>query len=664
MADLPTARVTQATGGGGVGAGSNILCVMSCTENAVEIDDNGLVPVQLYRRVQEILDDHGKCEGLHVAAHNAELNGLPTLFVALPTVTAGALGPVNTAGVTGTSTWTFSGTPLDDERIVVECTTGGTRGTAGVEIRTSRDGGTTWSGKIGLGTATSYLIPDTGVTVAFSYGTLVEGDSATAACVGPRPDASGIAAGYDSLVPQGVIPRIILQCSDVATANELQTVCDEIDAHESEDQRFCRVLCALPGRSPDVAMQKTLGTFKRAGVVPADVDFAASADTITRDTGSWVDDGFVIGQSVTVAGSASNNGVKGVLSNVSATVLTLPASPGLSDEANVAGTALTITGYGPGDLDFASTTITRNIGSWVTDGFKVGMYVTVDGTASNDGTFGPITEISATVITIASGGLASETNVVADDVTITGTQRKSAWRTASSDIVGATPQTAKVSHRTAVRHGKARRKSPVDQTRKMRNAAWWEALRTIGHQENTSPARMDVGGLEGVTMHDATGQLEHEAHDERVESGMLANRIGCLTTSDDLPGVFVALPVTLDLDNANLSRLPVGEACDLAARIAKREATLKLSADFVTNLDGTIKESEALAIEKAITNQLRSVLVTPGSEGSRVSDVTFTMERGINILTPGVEVPCEVLVTPKGYLEQIRVTIRVNRGGG
>lgn len=68
----------------------------------------------------------------------------------------------------------------------------------------------------------------------------------------------------------------------------------------------------------------------------------------------------------------------------------------------------------PGNIVFAATTITRSTGDWTAAGFKLGDYVTIRSAedTANDGTFGPITALSATVITIAS---ASFTPNVDDD---------------------------------------------------------------------------------------------------------------------------------------------------------------------------------------------------------------------------------------------------------
>jgi hypothetical protein len=52
-------------------------------------------------------------------------------------------------------------------------------------------------------------------------------------------------------------------------------------------------------------------------------EVGASGDTITRSTGSWVSDGFAVGDIVTVSGTASNNVTTDAITGLSATVMTL-----------------------------------------------------------------------------------------------------------------------------------------------------------------------------------------------------------------------------------------------------------------------------------------------------------------------------------------------------
>ena len=73
------------------------------------------------------------------------------------------------------------------------------------------------------------------------------------------------------------------------------------------------------------------------------VTFAAAGSTLTRSAGSWVADGFLVGQEVAVSGSTFNDGFLGTVAAVTATVLTVsgsivnetPSSTGLAVQAGL-----------------------------------------------------------------------------------------------------------------------------------------------------------------------------------------------------------------------------------------------------------------------------------------------------------------------------------------
>lgn len=85
---------------------------------------------------------------------------------------------LNTTGVgtPGTSVVTLTGTPLDSTRMRVKIMRGGTIGTAGATFAWSRDGGVTYSPTLSLGTASTFVIPNTGITLNFAAGTVIAGD--------------------------------------------------------------------------------------------------------------------------------------------------------------------------------------------------------------------------------------------------------------------------------------------------------------------------------------------------------------------------------------------------------------------------------------------------------------------------------------------------------
>jgi hypothetical protein len=651
MAILPSARASLSQTGSGVGVNVDLMAIFSCTST-------GTAGVARYiTRVQDAVDEFGDGEGIDLFSHNVERNRQAGLLVKMATATPGAIGPVDSSGITGTCAITLTGTPVDDEEFQLIVVNGGTTGTAGITFKYSRDSGRSFSGIMRLGTALTFPVPSSGLTATFATGrTLNAGDKFVAWCVAPRWDAAGIAAGFEALRVQGRQPRIIVVCGDVDDSSDVQNVIDEISAYETESKRHSVVFCSARDRFAPAKLQKTRAAMMGA---PSDVDFDATADTITRNTGSWIQDGFVVGQSIVIDGTASNDATH-VLTNVSATVLTVGASPGIVNESNVNGADVTITGVGPGDIDFAASgfTVTRNIGSFVSDGFRVGMVVTVAGSASNNGVIGPLTAVSATVLTFASG-IANEASVSAANLTITAVESKLAWRTAIDAIVGATPQTEKVDFRVMTYGGRAHRKSPLNAWRKMRPSSWAVAIRCMGHDIHISPAKVELGALDGWSIFDSRGELL--SHDERVDGVMLSARVSCLTTIDNLNGVYCALPVTLDSDGRPLSRLPIVLVGQLTCRVAQAAYQQKLSSevDYKSDGSGHILETEARRIDGYVNSQLAIALLSPGPEGSRATRAVATMTRNIDLRVVGATVPWEVELQCKAYIESLDGVVRV-----
>jgi hypothetical protein len=164
--------------------------------------------------------------------------------------------------------------------------------------------------------------------------------------------------------------------------------------------------------------------------------FNAAANTITRDSGSFVDESFKVGDILTIGGTANNNGTGYKIASLTPTVITLDgASPALKNEvANAAN--LTAAGnpevqvasfQGAAMFNAAANTITRSSGDFLADKFQPGQVIRVSG-ASNAGNNGEfrIRTVTATQITLeqinTSGdpvALVNETVASPKQVTIT-----------------------------------------------------------------------------------------------------------------------------------------------------------------------------------------------------------------------------------------------------
>lgn len=100
---------------------------------------------------------------------------------------------------TGTSEVTVTGNPYDAYLVKFLVTVGGTIGTTGIRFKLSLDAGRTYGPELALGTATSYAITGTGLTLAFGAGTLVAADTATFGCIEPLASVTNVQAALNAL---------------------------------------------------------------------------------------------------------------------------------------------------------------------------------------------------------------------------------------------------------------------------------------------------------------------------------------------------------------------------------------------------------------------------------------------------------------------------------
>lgn len=132
------------------------------------------------------------------------LAGGLVLAIGVPVVTLGtATSVVSTVPGGSTSAVTVT---LDSTNgawmasfVRVKITTGGTRGTAGIKFQISLDAGRNFTPDISLGVATTYAIPNTGITINFGAGTLVAGDYYSFSTTGPKWNIAGVSAAITAL---------------------------------------------------------------------------------------------------------------------------------------------------------------------------------------------------------------------------------------------------------------------------------------------------------------------------------------------------------------------------------------------------------------------------------------------------------------------------------
>lgn len=134
----------------------------------------------------------GKGPAVDLAALLISMGGT-VLFMKAAQSVAGFVGAV-AAFATGSCVVTVTGNPFDSYLVKFLVTNGGTIGTTGIRFKLSLDAGRNYGPEIALGTATTFAVTGTGITLAFAAGTMVATESVTFQCTEPTTSTANVQA--------------------------------------------------------------------------------------------------------------------------------------------------------------------------------------------------------------------------------------------------------------------------------------------------------------------------------------------------------------------------------------------------------------------------------------------------------------------------------------
>lgn len=189
MATNGEVNITVLDGGGSIVVpGANVQLVIGCCSSGTANQ------IFATTQISSLVSSNGYGPGVEAAALSLAAGGV-VLFMK-PTQNAPGTSTAVTFTGTGTivTTVTLDGTvgAFDDYNVMLKIITGGTRGTAGITFQLSLDAGRTFGPTIALGTAITYAIANTGITLNFAAGTFVAGDYLRFTTTAPSWNVAGI----------------------------------------------------------------------------------------------------------------------------------------------------------------------------------------------------------------------------------------------------------------------------------------------------------------------------------------------------------------------------------------------------------------------------------------------------------------------------------------
>jgi hypothetical protein len=651
MAELPQATITIDDEAGTLASGVDLLTVIAA------VATNADTTPRLFSSTKALLGQHGYSQAADYCAMHFEETKKPVLFVGLPIVTAGAIGRIDNSGNTGSSVVSAAAATsgvVEEVDAIVTVASGGTVGTDLITFDLTLDGGRTTK-RVRLGTETSYAIPYVGIVLNFTVGTLTAGQAVLKfKTTAPRWDQSGLAAARTALAAQNKQSRSWMVIGDLQANDDADDILTEVNGYQTANDRDIFARAQVRDRLPQAQLSTVV---KRMTGSPnlTFLEVGGTGDTITRSAGSWIDDGFAVGDVVTVAGSTSNN-VTGPIATLTDTVLTF----GTTDLVNE-GPIGTCTVVGSAGLTFAEVggtgdTVTRSAGSWLADGFRVGDSITFVGTASNDVT-GTIATLTATVLTFGTTDLADEV-IGSHVVTATAGESDAVWAASIDAEFGDIDDEFRID----LGAGRGRKLSPIHGWRFRRPVQWAASIREYQHDLQIPTWRKSDGKCDGWDLEDADGNTVE--HDERIDQSLLAARFTCFRTWANGPaGPFIALSLTRALEGSLLSRTHNVAVANLACTVAHSETENAIGEVLELNDDGTGTEASLIAIEERVNSALAINLLQRKLEGPRASAAKWSASRTDVLNIPGAELTGTLDLRLNGTLEKIRTRVRIQTAG-
>ena len=193
----PTVQINvQDNGLGQLPTGQGNVIVVIGTSSAGAAN----TPLETNSPSTNLIPTYGYGPGPQLASLVNQQSGNPVLWVKAATQTNGVSSAVNATVPGGSvSVMTLTGNPNDSYYGRVTVVTGGTVGVTGIQIAVSLDAGRTTYVTTNLGTATTYLVPNTGLTLNFTSSSLVAGDYFTWTSTEPLWSDAGVNSAIQSL---------------------------------------------------------------------------------------------------------------------------------------------------------------------------------------------------------------------------------------------------------------------------------------------------------------------------------------------------------------------------------------------------------------------------------------------------------------------------------
>lgn len=635
VARLPRATTTVAPTRAGVDTGEQLATIWGC------VSQNADLTPRLWFGADDFEAYHGPGQLLDHLATYIDRTTKPALVVPLPITTPGKIRWQRQAG-TGTSAPTVAVGPDGSlERVdgAARIVRGGVVGVDQIQFEYSLDGGNFWE-LVRLSTNTSYTIPRIGQALSFAGGTLITGETVlTWASDGPKMSGSDIAAGLEKLKQQQRQSRgwfLVLDIEREQDVGPYWSAANDYDAVERPVQAHAGLRPARDRSGYKAQLSRVRSWMQGSPLITFVEGADPPNDSLTRNAGSFVDDGFAewvgVADWITIAGAviSSNNGTYQLQSAGSGSlgVTTATAFTASADDPDV--TIWTTPGLEFVDGGGGDDTLVRGRGSWLDEGFEIGDTFTVAGTSSNDATY-TITDLSADTITVATGSFTAE-EISSWDVQIYipvfYPVDVAAMDAEFAPVIG----TAPTDYHLELGYGRAWYPSPTYGGARMRySGAFHDFVRSFQRDLAETTWEEDVGAMAEVGFLDNDG-LPFE-YDENYYQAALPAGFTCLRTwpNEPIGAVYIARGLTRHAGSGPLTQSHYARVTNLGRIVAQRTTQRFAGKVIVTKPANALGQKFPTAQSLGtLRTKVEAELVanlggqTRGGAGPRASVATYT----------------------------------------
>lgn len=306
----------------------------------------------------------------------------------------------------------------------------------------------------------------------------------------------------------------------------------------------------------------------------------------------------------------------------------------------------------------ATDTITRELGSWITDGVVPGMTWTIAGTASNDGEHTVVSVDANDLVVGGSPGLVDETiEADAAGVSMVGEIDKVSHVDAAAEEF----EDIADEERIDLSIGRTFKQSPFLGCQRRTPAAWVQSIREYQHDPSVCTWQKQLGALSGCSLEDADGELVE--YDEDVDGGALEAQFSCLTTWPNDLGVYVSRSLTRGNPNTVLVNTHQMAVANIACTVSQREAESAVGLNLVIDAEGHATTDSLGVIKARVDSALKRNLTRGGFEqGPRASNAYFTPSTDDDLSGPDPKLTGVTTVIMNATIVEFEIEVRVNPG--